>query len=168
MHRFTHSEALPGTAHEALGAEARVVGVDRLRGGSKKGVYRVHTSGSRTASVIVYSWAEAENFWPAAEAIDSAHPSAPASGLAPFLAAQRRLHGLGVRVPGVLLADDSRCRYPADVAVVEDVAGGTLEALQETDPARATHALSELAAMLDVMHQQHSQHYGRVDVLSPG
>ncbi|WP_256356522.1 phosphotransferase family protein [Streptomyces sp. PKU-EA00015] len=78
------------------------------------------------------------------------------------------MDGLGVRVPGVLLADDSRHRYPADVAVVEDVAGGTLEALLKTDPARASNALSELAAMLDVMHRQHSQHYGRVDVLERG
>ncbi|CAL9424407.1 phosphotransferase family protein [Streptomyces sp. enrichment culture] len=162
------SEALSGIVHEALGTEARVVGVDRLRGGSKKGVYRVHTSGSRTASVIVYSWAEAENFWPVAEVIDPAHPFAPASGLTPFLVAQRRLDGLGVRVPGVLLADDSRRRHPADVAVVEDIVGGTLEALLKTDPARGSHALSELAAMLDVMHQQHSQHFGRVDVIERG
>ncbi|AJF69367.1 phosphotransferase family protein [Streptomyces vietnamensis] len=168
MRQFTDGEALSGIVHEALGAGARVVGVDRLRGGSKKGVYRVHTSGSRAASVIVYSWAEAENFWPAAEAIDAAHPFAPASGLVPFLAAQRRLDRLGVRVPQVLLADDSRRRCPADVAVVEDVAGGTLEALLKTDPAHASHALSELAAMLDVMHQQHSRHYGRVDVLERG
>ncbi|MEU9580754.1 phosphotransferase family protein [Streptomyces chilikensis] len=168
MRRFTDSEVLSGIVHEALGSETRVVGVDRLRGGSKKGVYRVHTSGSRTASVIVYSWAEAENFWPAAEAVDPAHPFAPASGLGPFLAAQRKLDGLGVRVPEVLLADDSRRRHPADVAVVEDVAGGTLEALLKTDPARASNAVSELAAMLDVMHQQHSQHYGRVDVLERG
>ncbi|MFD5572781.1 phosphotransferase family protein [Streptomyces cadmiisoli] len=168
MRQFTDSEVLSGIVHEALGAEARVVGVDRLRGGSKKGVYRVHTSESRRASVIVYSWAEAENFWPAAEAIDPAHPFAPASGLAPFQAAQGKLDSLGVRVPEVLLADDSRRRYPADVAVVEDVAGGTLEALLKTDPARASNALSELAAMLDVMHQQHSQHYGRVDVLERG
>ncbi|MEV5546472.1 phosphotransferase [Streptomyces sp. NPDC052309] len=168
MRRFMGSEALSGVVHGALGAGACVVGVDRLRGGSKKGVYRVHTSGSRAASVIVYSWAEAESFWPTAEAIDAAHPFAPASGLAPFLVAQRRLDGLGVRVPGVLLADDSRRRYPADVAVVEDAAGGTLEALLKTDPARASHALSELAAMLDVMHQQHSQDYGRVDVLERG
>ncbi|MEV6332090.1 phosphotransferase [Streptomyces sp. NPDC051909] len=168
MRQFTDSEALSGIVQEALGAGARVVGVDRLRGGSKKGVYRVHTSGSRAASLIVYSWAKAENFWPAVEAIDVTHPFAPASGLVPFLAAQRRLDGLGVRVPRVLLADDSRRCYPADVAVVEDVAGGTLEALLKADPARAPHALSKLAAMLDVMHRQHSQHYGRVDVLERG
>ncbi|MEU7061367.1 phosphotransferase [Streptomyces sp. NPDC046197] len=168
MRQFTNSEALSGIVHEALGAGVHVVEVDRLRGGSKKGVYRVHVDGSRAASVIVYSWAGGENFWPAAEGIDATHPFAPASGLAPFLAAQRRLDGLGVRVPGVLLADDRRRHYPADVAVVEDVAGGTLETLLKTDPARASNALSELAAMLDVMDQQHSQHYGRVDVLERG
>ncbi|GAA2417783.1 phosphotransferase [Streptomyces glaucosporus] len=168
MRQFTDSEALSGIVHEALGAGTRVAGVDRLRGGSKKGVYRVRTSGSRVASVIVYSWAESENFWPAAEAVDVTHPFAPASGLVPFLAARRRLDGLGVRVPEVLLADDSRRRHPADVAVVEDVAGGTLEALLKTDPARASTALSELAAMLDVMHRQRSRHYGRVDVLERG
>ncbi|KES08460.1 aminoglycoside phosphotransferase [Streptomyces toyocaensis] len=168
MRRFMDDEVLSGIVYEALGAEADVVGVDRLRGGSRKGVYRVHTGGARGGSVIVYSWAGAENFWPAGEAVDPAHPFAPASGLVPFLAAQRRLDDLGVRVPRVLLADDSRRRHPADVAVVEDVAGGTLEAFLETDPAPASHALSELAAMLDVMHQQHSQHYGRVDVLERG
>ncbi|MEV6794416.1 phosphotransferase [Streptomyces sp. NPDC051320] len=168
MRRPTETENLSGIVHEALAAGAAVVGVERLRGGSKKGVYRVHMDGSRSASVIVYSWAEAENFWPAAEVIDAAHPFAPASGLVPFLAAQRRLDRLGVRVPGVLLADDSRRRYPADVAVVEDVAGGTLEAVLSAAPARASDALGELAAMLDVMHQQHSQQYGRVDVLERG
>ncbi|MGW1894192.1 phosphotransferase [Streptomyces sp. NPDC002004] len=168
MRQFTHAEALSRVVHEALGAGVHVVAVDRLRGGSKKGVYRVHVDGSRAASVIVYSWAEGENFWPTAEGIDAANPFSPASGLAPFLAAQRRLDRLGVRVPGVLLADDSRQRYPADVAVVEDVVGGTLEALLSSDPARASDALSELAAMLEVMHEQHSRQYGRVDVLERG
>ncbi|MGV9350482.1 phosphotransferase [Streptomyces spiralis] len=168
MRQFTEAEALSGIVHEALGTGVHVVGVDRLRGGSKKGVYRVHVDGSRPTSVIIYSWAEAENFWPTTEGSDAADPFAPASGLVPFLAAQRRLDGLGVRVPGVLLADDGRRRYPVDVAVVEDVAGGTLEALLKKDPARASGALSELAAMLDVMHQQRSQQYGRVDVLERG
>ncbi|UUS33911.1 MULTISPECIES: phosphotransferase family protein [Streptomyces] len=168
MRQFMETEALSGIVREALGAGVHVVGMDRLRGGSKKGVYRVHVDGPRAASVIVYSWAEAENFWSAAEGINAAHPFAPASGLVPFLAAQRRLARLGVRVPEVLLTDDSRRCYPADVAVVEDVAGGTLETLLETEPARAPDALSELAAMLDVMYQQHSQQYGRVDVLERG
>jgi hypothetical protein len=168
MRQFMESETLSGIVHEALGAGGRITGVDRLRGGSKKGVYRVHVTGARAASVIVYSWAETENFWPGAEGIDGAHPLAPASGLVPFLAARRSLDRLGVRVPGVLLADAGRRRCPADVAVVEDVTGGTLEALLDTDPARAADALTELGAMLDVMHQQRSQRHGRVDVLERG
>ncbi|MFF7250164.1 phosphotransferase family protein [Embleya sp. NPDC008237] len=168
MRQFMETEAVSGIVRDALGAGAQVVGMDRLRGGSKKGVYRVHVEGARPASVIVYSWAEAENFWPAGQGVDAADPFAPASGLVPFLAAQRKLDSLGVKVPGVLLADDSRRGYPADVAVVEDVAGDTLEALLQTDPERASHALNDLAAMLDVMHRQHSPQYGRVDVLERG
>ncbi|MFE5191041.1 aminoglycoside phosphotransferase family protein [Streptomyces sp. NPDC056628] len=168
MRQFAEDEALAEVVREARGTAVRVVRVERLRGGSKKGVYRVHTDGPRPERVIVYSWAEAENFWPGADGVDAAHPFAPASGLVPFLAAQRTLDGLGVRAPAVLLADDSRTRYPADVAVVEDVAGGTLEALLRADPVRASDAMTELAAMLDVMHRQRSAPHGRVDVLERG
>jgi hypothetical protein len=131
-------------------------------------VYRVHLDGTSTSSVIVYSWADAENFWPGAFEAEPDTPFAPASGLTPFLAAQRSLDSLGVRAPRVLLADDSRRRYPADVAVVEDVSGGTLEALLETDPTRAARALGDLAAILEVMHRHRSEHYGRVDRLERG
>lgn len=168
MRQFTDIAVLSGIVREALGSGVDVIGVDRLRGGSKKGVYRVHVRGSRAASVIVYSWADGENFWPSAEGVDAGHPLAPASGLVPFLAAQRTLDRIGVRVPALVLADDSRRRHPADVAVVEDVAGPTLEALLRTDPARASDALSELAAMLGVMHRQRGRRFGRVDVLERG
>ena len=170
MRHFAEIEDLPDLVRDALGARFRPVAVDRLPGGSKKGVYRVHVDGPRATSVIMYSWADAENFWPTANGsdVDATHPFAPASGLAPFMTAQRRLSNLGVRVPGVLLVDDSRQRYPADVAVIEDVAGGSLEALFESDPARAATALHELAEALDVMHQQHGKRYGRVDVLERG
>ncbi|WP_440072270.1 phosphotransferase [Streptosporangium sp. OZ121] len=120
------------------------------------------------ASVVVYSWAELENFWPAAEEASSADLLAPASGLVPFLAAQRSLDRLGVRVPRLLLADDSRHRYRADVAVVEDVCGGPLEGLFEADPARAAAALGDLAGMLKAMHRHHFPRYGRVDLLEQG
>jgi aminoglycoside phosphotransferase (APT) family kinase protein len=86
----------------------------------------------------------------------------------PFLAAQRSLSGLGARVPRIHLVDDSRRRYPADVAVVEDVSGGTLEALFETDRTRAAKALGELAETLEVMHRHRCQCYGRVDLLERG
>ncbi|MDV9194595.1 phosphotransferase [Streptomyces sp. Wh19] len=168
MRQFADIEDLSGLVRDALGAGCHVVAVDRLRGGSKKGVYRVRLDGSHPASVIIYSWAEAENFWPGAHEADPADPFAPASGLVPFLTAQRSLNNIGVRVPQVLLADDSRRQYPADVAVVEDASGSTLEALFETDPTRAAGALGDLAEMLEVMHRHHAQHYGRVDLLERG
>jgi hypothetical protein len=169
MRQIPGVEDLSELVCDALGAEHRVVAVDRLRGGSKKGVYRVHLGGPRTESVIVYSWAEAENFWPGRqEEADPADPFAPASGMVPFLTAQQALDRLGVRVPQVLLADGSRLRRAADVAVVEDIAGGTLEALYETDPGRAAGALAGLAEMLEVMHRERSGHYGRLDLLERG
>jgi hypothetical protein len=168
MRRFADVEDLSGLVRDALGAGCRVVAVERLRGGSKKGVYRVRLDGARTAGVIVYSWAEAENFWPGAREADPTDPFAPASGLVPFLAAQRSLSGLGARVPRIHLVDDSRRRYPADVAVVEDVSGGTLEALFEIDRTRAAKALGELAETLEVMHRHRGRHYGRVNLLERG
>ncbi|MDV9194203.1 phosphotransferase family protein [Streptomyces sp. Wh19] len=168
MRRFAEIEDLSELVCDALGAGHRVVAVDRLRGGTRKGVYRVRLDGLRTESVIVYSWAEDENFWPSTRADDPADPFAPASGMVPFLAAQRALHGLGVRVPQVLLADDSRRRYPADVAVIEDVTGGTLEALFKTDPKRASGALDDLAEMLGVMHRSLARNYGSVYLLERG
>lgn len=168
MRRFADIEGLSELVRDALGAECRVVAVDRLRGGTKKGVYRVRLDGTGTSSVIVYSWAEAENFWPGEHEAHPADPFAPASGLATFSAAQRTLAGLGTRVPRIHRVDDSRRRYPADVAVVEDVSGGTLEALFETDHTRAAKALGELAELLQVMHRQPGRHYGRVDLLERG
>lgn len=153
---------------DALGAGCRIAGVDRLRGGTKKGVYRVRLGGGGDASVIVYRWAEGENFWPGAAAEDPADPFSAASGLEPFLTAQRKLDALGVRVPRVLLADDSRRRFAADVAVVEDIPGDTLEALLETDPGRAAVTLDDLARTLGLMHGHQAPRYGKVGLLEKG
>ncbi|PWJ02982.1 aminoglycoside phosphotransferase [Streptomyces sp. NWU49] len=163
MRKFMEIGDLSGLIRDALGPGCRVVAVDRLRGGSRKGVYRVRVDGAPAASAIVYSWAEEKNFWPGRNGTDAGGPFAPVSGLAPFLAARRKLDGLGARVPRVLLADDSRRRHPADVAVVEDVPVGTLEALLESDPARAAAVLEDLAATVDVLHGHLAPRYGRPD-----
>lgn len=168
MRKLAGIEDVSGLVRDVLGSECRVVAVDRLRGGSKKGVYRVRVDGTAMTSMIVYSWAEDENFWPEQNGIDPGDPFAPASGLVPFLAARRSLDSLGVRVPRVLLADGSRHRHPADVAVVEDISAGTLEALFESDPVRATMALNDLAATVDLMHRHLAPTYGRVDLLEQG
>ncbi|MFJ4840562.1 hypothetical protein [Streptomyces sp. NPDC088746] len=158
------AQDLYGVVREALGAGCRILGAERLRGGSKKGVYRVRVDGPPVPSVIVYRWAEEENFWPDADAGQaSADPFAPASGLAPFLAAQREPAKVGARAPRVLSSGSTA--DGADFAVVEDVMGGTLEELFETDPVRAASALADLAGTLEVMQRQKASRYGRVDLL---
>ena len=59
-----------------------------LRGGSKKGVYRVTCTGG--ATVIVYVWDDAHDNWPAepdAQPDDGSNPLTHASGLDLFVAA---------------------------------------------------------------------------------
>lgn len=168
MRRPAEIEDLSGPVREALGPGSRAIAVERLRGGSRKGVYRVRVDGAPVTRVIVYRWAGAEDFWPARTDAGPGDPFAPASGLAPFLAARQTLDGLGVRVPRVFLADGGRRRYPADLAVVEDVSEDTLEALFESDPVRAAAALEDLAAATDAMHRHLAPRYGRVDLLRAG
>lgn len=169
MRQFAEAGDLSGVISDALGAGSRVAAVERLHGGSRKGVYRVRLDGpSSVAGVVVYSWAEDEDFWPGAQPPATADVLAPSSGLDPFLAAHQYLDALGVRVPHLLLADRTRRRHPADIAVVEDVTGGTLEELLATDPGRAARPLAELAETLDKMHRHRAPHYGKVHVLDQG
>jgi hypothetical protein len=116
--RVATHDHLAGVARAALGTGHRLIGVARLRGGSKKGVYRLTFDDISTA--IVYIWDDAENYWPAAHADDHADPFSHASGIELFQAASRHLDTLGIRTPRIHLADRSRSLYPADLAVVED------------------------------------------------
>ncbi|WP_250404305.1 phosphotransferase [Streptomyces cellostaticus] len=168
MREVMGSGDLQGLVREALGRGCRAVAVERLRGGSRKGVYRVRVDGAPLTRVIVYNWAATEDFWPGQHAADARHPFAPVSGLAPFLTARRTLDDLGVRVPRLLLADGGHSRHPADVAVVEDVSEDTLEALLDADPARAAMALDDLATATDAMHRHHAPRFGRPDLPRDG
>jgi hypothetical protein len=128
-------------ARAAVGRD--LVGVQRLAGSSKKGVYRLVLDGGDT--VVGYVWSAAENFWPpGAGAADDVF--ADASGLELFRAAYDRLAAAGVRTPRLLWADASGTAYPADVAVVEDVRGGTLADLLDRADGRA-----QLAALRDAL-----------------
>jgi Phosphotransferase enzyme family len=168
MRALMDAEDLAGAVRDSVGAGRGITGVERLRGGSKKGVYRVRLSAGEPSSVIVYCWAGGEDFWPAEAGQDATHPFAHASGLAPFLAALRALDAVGARTPRLLSADGSRLRYAADVAVVEDVTGGTLEALLAADPDRAAAVLADLARSLRLMRGSRAPRYGRVDLLERG
>ena len=85
-----------------------------------------------------------------------------ASGLGLFSAASQRLTEAGVRVPRVYLTDASLALYPADIALVEDVRGGTLEELLAADPAAAAPVMERLGEMLRSMWGRRAARVGRV------
>ncbi len=160
---------LAGVVRAALGGEHRLIGVSRLRGGSKKGVYRLTFDDDSTA--IVYIWDDAENYWPAAypdDAQDHTDPFSHASGIELFQAANRRLDALGIRTPRIHLADQSRSHYSADIAVVEDVPGENLETLLRHDPRSMEPALALLAEALAAMQGHTSPGFGKVALIERG
>ena len=128
------------------------VAVERLAGGSKKEVYRLTLAGGGTA--VLHVWSAEENYWPAPDAPEDVF--ADASGLDLFQAAHHALAEVGVRTRRLLWADDSHAVFPADVAVVQDVRGGTLEDRLARAPAPATlDALrSALASMASIRESQ--------------
>ncbi len=161
-------DQLSDVVRSAFGAERRIADVARLRGGSKKGVYRL--TFDRGSSVIAYVWDAAEDYWPVRDGADDSHadPFSHASGIDLFEAAHRRLECLGIRSPQVYLADPSRTRYPADIALVEDVRGGSLEALLDRDPDRGERTLARLAEVLEVMQRYAAPGFGKVALVDRG
>jgi Phosphotransferase enzyme family len=166
--RVVIRDHLVRVARAALGAEHRLRGLARLRGGSKKGVYRLTFDDDSTA--IVYVWDDAENHWATAhtDVGDDADPFSHASRIELFQAAGRRLDALGIRTPRIYLADRSRSHYPADLAVVEDVPGRNLETLLQQDPRGAEPILTRLAEALDVMHRHTAPGFGKVALIDNG
>jgi hypothetical protein len=167
--RFADLESLRPVTYAALGKDRELLKVERLAGGSKKGAYRLAMDDGSTA--LAYFWNNSEDYWQnvlPAGADDPANPFSHASGLALFEAAARRLASAGVRCPEILFTDRSRAVYPADIAVVEDVTGGSLEALLETDPAEAERPLSVLASWLGAMADVQSPSFGKVAFVDAG
>jgi hypothetical protein len=158
------SRLAPGLLRAAgLGSRCPVASVTRLAGGSKKGVYRLGCSDGFSA--VLYVWSAAEDFWPASGdggADADAGVFGHASGLGLFSAASQRLTEAGVRVPLVYLADASQALYPADIALVEDVRGGTLEELLAADPSAAAPVMERLGEMLRSMWGQRAARVGKV------
>jgi hypothetical protein len=62
----------------------------------------------------------------------------------------------------VYLTDASQAFYPADIALVEDVRGGTLEELLAADPAAAAPVMERLGEMLRSMWGQRAARVGKV------
>ncbi|MFE9748055.1 phosphotransferase family protein [Saccharothrix saharensis] len=137
---------LRDVAREVFGAR-ELVAVERLRGGTKKGVYRLRSADGGGA--VAYVWHPDEDFWPDAPGTaDELFPHASGFGL--FERAHDQLTALGVRVPRLLL------RAPGgalgDVAVVEDVRGGTLEELTGRDRRRSERVLARLGSAVRALH----------------
>lgn len=141
--------------------------VTRIRGGSKKGVYRLVFRDGSTA--VAYVWSPDEDLWDAGPG-DPRDPFSHASGLTLFTAAANRLAAAGVRAPRLLHADPTHTHLPADVAIVEDLPGGTLENLLDDDlPAVSrTEALKRTAALLDTLHASTGPRFGKVAVVDNG
>lgn len=145
----------------ALGRATRVVGVQRLRGGTKKGVFRVTTTAGD--SVVLYTWHDEEDWWsgssdPAADV----EPFTAASGMDLLTSAHECLTTLGVRVPRLLLAEPRSAQLPADCAVVEDVPGRSLEQLLSADEDAAAAVLAELRGFLLRMAAATNTSFGKV------
>ena len=152
----------------AFGGQRQLMGVTRLREATKKGVYRATFEDESTA--IVYIWDASEDYWPSSgtEPPDYADPFSPASGLDMFEAARAHLDRLGIRTPRLYLADRSHEYYPADVAVVEDIPGPTLEDLLNDDSRQARSAITQFAEVLHVMHADKAAAFGKVLHLARG
>ncbi|MFI1095613.1 hypothetical protein [Streptomyces sp. NPDC020917] len=145
---------LGGVVHDAFGGRRSLGEAVRLRGGSKKGVYRLTLDDG--SAVPAYVWDESENYWPQAAdrggPDDHADPFSAASGLDLFLTAHRRLDQLGLRTPRVYWSDAERTRHPADFALVEEIPGPSLEQLLQTGPRAAAPVMRHLADDLAALH----------------
>jgi hypothetical protein len=154
----------------AFGDGRRLVSVSRLPHSSKKGVYR--TVFDDGFSAVVYVWDASEDYWPDAERAsadgDYADPFSHASGLELFRAANTRLSELGIRTATLYLADASREHYPADVAVVEDVPGPSLEEVLYAEPGAAEPVMRQLSEALRVLHAERSDRFGKLVHVSNG
>jgi hypothetical protein len=167
--RFANVQRMHPVVRAVFGSDRSLLSVERLAHGSKKGAYRLTMDGGGTA--LAYVWDGSEDYWQGVlpeGSHDPADPFSHASGLALFEAAARRLAAVGVRCPELLLADRSGSLYPADIAVVEDVAGGSLEALLETDPTAAERPLSVIAGWLAAMAGVRSPSPGKVAFIDAG
>lgn len=150
---------------EQLGTDRRLAAIDRLTGGSKKGVYRLRLDDDTT--VILYVWAPDENYWPASPVVPD-DPFTDASGADLFAAGHAALTAAGVRTPRLLMLDRAGRYLPADIALVEDAGALTLETLMERDPAAAATPLSTLGDALRRMHTTLSPQYGKLAAIARG
>ncbi|GAB3136731.1 phosphotransferase [Micromonospora sonneratiae] len=150
---------------DQFGVDRRLSTLDRLSGGSKKGVYRLVLDDSTTA--ILYVWAAGENHWPPSRTVPD-DPFTDASGAELFATNHAVLTAVDVRIPRLLMLDRDGRYLDADVALIEDVGARTLGALLGQDPAAAAAPLSALGDTLRRMHTTRGRRYGRLAAIARG
>ncbi|MFB7928702.1 phosphotransferase family protein [Streptomyces sp. NPDC056039] len=161
---LTRTDLAP-LARAALGPGRALTGVERLRGGTKKGVYRLALDDGSTA--IAYVWSADEDFWDAGPS-DPRDPFSHGTGLGLFTAAHDRLVAVGVRTPRLLYADATHRHLPADAAVVEDMSGGSLEDALAREPDQAPRAMERMAELLATLHARTGPRLGKVALVDNG
>jgi hypothetical protein len=162
---FLRPDDLRGLVADQFGADRTLAGLDRLTGGSRKGVYRLRLDDRTT--VILYVWAAGENYWPPAPTVPD-DPFTDASGAELFAANHAALTAAGVRTPRLLMLDRDGRHLHDDLALVEDVGAVTLEAVLERDPAAGATPLATLGDALRRMHTTRGPHYGRLAAIARG
>ncbi|SCG78456.1 phosphotransferase family protein [Micromonospora humi] len=156
---FLRPDDVRDLVRDRLGTDRRVTALHRLAGGTRKGVYRIGLDDGST--VVLYVWSPRENYWPAAEAVPD-DPFTEASGAELFAVNHAALTAAGVRVPHLIARDPAGHRLDADVALVEDVGGVTLEALLTRHRDRAAEPLARLGDALRRMHTTSGPRWGRL------
>jgi hypothetical protein len=162
---FLRPDDLRDLVAEQFGADRLLTALDRLTGGSKKGVYRLGLDDQTT--MILYVWAAGENYWPPSPTVPD-DPFTDASGAELFAANYAALAAAGVRTPRLLMLDRGGRYLDADIALVEDAGALRLEALMERDPAAAAAPLSTLGDALRRMHTTFSPQYGKLAAIARG
>ncbi|HTF10422.1 MAG TPA: phosphotransferase [Asanoa sp.] len=157
---FLRVDDLRDLVAEQFGTERRLSTLERLTGGSKKGVYRLGLDDG--TSVIGYVWAESENYWPPAATVPD-DPFTDATGADLFAANHAALTAAGVRVPELILFDRSRRHLDADLALVEDAGSTKLEDLLDGDP-----PLAALGDAVRKMHTTFGPHFGKLAAIAKG
>ncbi|MEU0249404.1 phosphotransferase [Streptomyces sp. NPDC006235] len=161
---LTRTDLAP-LARAALGPGRTLTGVERLRGGTKKGVYRLTLDDDSTA--VAYVWSADEDYWDQPDP-DPRDVFSHGTGLGLFTAAHDRLAASGVRTPRLMYADATHTHLPADAAVVEDMTGGSLEDALARDPREAPRLMDRMADLLATLHAHAGPRFGKVAVVDNG
>jgi len=160
---FLQCDDLHDLVIEQFGSDRRLLTLDRLTGGTKKGVYRLTLDDRATA--ILYVWAASESYWPPAPMVPD-DPFTDADGADLFAAAHKALVEASIPTPDVLLLDRGHRHLDADIALVEDAGSLRLESQMENDPVSAAITLTALGDALRRMHTTLGPRYGKIAAIS--